>query len=212
VVTPPVVTPPVAVRATLTATVAATRYRARATVHVRVAVPGTSPRPAGTVVVTQGGRRLATAKVSGATAAVRLPATLTVGTHALTVTFTPAAGSGVTGLATAKARLRVTKGLTTVRVTKVAGLRKGHRATVTVQVKKLGAYRPKGGAVRVVVHGRTVGKAKVRKKGGRWVAVVRTKTLTRTGKVTVVFSGTTKLAKRTVVTKRTVITTRTVRR
>jgi len=205
-VDPPVVTPPATVAARVSATVTKPRYRKRAKVRVTVAAPrpggaAASIPPSGSVVVTQGTRRLGTATLSrsgaATTAVVRLPKGLKVGKHRLAVTYLPTASARASS-ASVQVVLHVRKGLPKVKVTTARGLRTGQRATLAVRVKKVGAYQPKHGKVKVRVAGRVVGKAKVVKRHGVWTAVVRTGSLTRTGKLKFRFTGTKKLAPLTV--------------
>jgi len=206
VVTPPVVTPPATAAARVSVTVTKPRYRKQAKVRVTVSALRTgsaaaSVPPSGSVVVSQGTRRLGTATLSrsgaATTAVVRLPKGLKVGKHRLAVTYLPTASAHASS-ASAQVVLHVRKGLPNVTVTGARGLRAGQRATLTVRVKKLGGYKPRHGKVKVRVAGHVVGKAKVVKRHGVWTAVVRTASLTRTGKLKVSFTGTKKLAPRTV--------------
>ncbi|SNS67985.1 alpha-1,2-mannosidase, putative [Micrococcales bacterium KH10] len=185
---------------TLTATAAPRRYRVRATVVIS-ATAATSVRPTGTVIVSSGSRRLGAARLVLGRANVTLPRNLEVGRHRLAVSYTPDPAVTTWRSASTATTLRVKKARPKVRVTKVTGLRQGRKAIIRVRVNKVGAYTPKRGKVRVLVAGRGVGVAKVTKRKKRWIAVITTQRLKKTGKVKVKFFGKSKLANATVKTK-----------
>jgi len=112
----------------------------------------------------------------------------------------PGPGSGVSAPGPVPVTVRVTKGVAKVKVVKAKDLRRGARATVWVRVKPLGVYKPKKGKVTVKVGKATVGKAKVKKAGKRWLAKVRSRALPRKGKVVVTFKAK-KLAKQKITTR-----------
>ena len=187
----PPVCPVATVAASLRATAAPTTYDKAGRVSVTVTAPGR--RVAGVVTVREGSTVRARATIDGragtASVAAALPRTLSVGTHRLTVAFAPASGTNVSAPRTASVSLKVIRTKTRwgkVRATKK--LRVGKKGTVRVVLKPLGSAIPRG-TVKVSVGKKTVGKAKVRHVGKRWVAVVRTKKLTRVGKVSVRLTG-----------------------
>jgi len=151
---------------------------------VSVTISATGKVPAGTVTVREGVKTLGSAKVVAGRASVTLPKTLSVGSHTLTVTYVPAAGSGIVAPAPVTVGLKVTKVKATIKKVKAKGLKKGHKATVKVKLKKLAGVAPTG-KVLVKVGKKTFGKAKIKGKK----AVIKTKKLTKTGKIKVVYKG-----------------------
>ena len=190
-------TTPVAARVTVKAP--STTYDKAA--KVSVAVSATGVVPAGTVTVREGVKTLKTATLSGGRATLTLPRTLKVGKHALVVTYTPKAGTSIKAPTPAKVTLTVKKAKAKVKITSAKSLVKGKKATVKVTIKKLGAKTPTG-KVTVTVGKKTFGTAKVKKSHGKWVAVVKTKKLTKTGKIKVTYKGNATFAKTSVTGKK----------
>lgn len=144
---------------------------------------------AGTVIIREGSRVLASQKLSAGRGTIGLPTNLAVGRHALTVTFTPAAADLVKAPTPVQLSLSVSKVKATAKAKVSKGkLRKGKRATVTVQLGGVANATPSG-VVTLKVGSKTIGKAKVVQRKGRWVATIKTKKLTRTGKVKISYSG-----------------------
>ncbi|GAA2243859.1 hypothetical protein GCM10010401_16200 [Rarobacter faecitabidus] len=180
---------------TLAAIAGTSRYGEAHRVTVSVSA---RTKPAGVVTVSEGARKLGTARVANGSAVVPLPKNLTVGTHALTVAFAPQATAW--SASSTRTTLRVTKARPRVVSVRAKRLRVGQRAEVVVHVRGVAPYTPKGTRVRLVVGGRTIGRAKVVKSKTTWVAVIKTKKLRRTGSVTVRFYGKSSLATSTVKT------------
>lgn len=129
----------------VTVSPATVRYGAAAT--ARVTVTGASASPSGTVQLREGGKVVATGTLVGtgkvARATITLPRTLTVGTHALTATFT---GSSQVAGSSGSATLRVVKAAPRVTLSAASWtVKKQSRPTVTVRVTGAeGAPAPTG--------------------------------------------------------------------
>ncbi len=116
-----------AVAAKVSASAPSSSYGSRAELAVTVTAPTT---PQGAVTVLSGTKQLGTATLSGGRATVRLPATLAVGTHELTVRY---GGSSDVKAAQVKVSLRVTQAKPKVAVVATTAVHgKAARATVTV--------------------------------------------------------------------------------
>lgn len=153
---PPTTAPPTTVpsKVAVSLSLARTRIAYGSTTSVKVRVVGATAAPSGTVVVYDGTRRIATARltVSGRTgrATVRIPKNLAVRTHTLRAVY---AGSRTTAAGrSATARLVVTK----ARPSMSASVR-SNRLVVRVSAPGL----PSGTYVTVKAKGRTLGRAKV---------------------------------------------------
>lgn len=188
------------------ASVKAVRYNTAARVNVTVAAAGTVAQ--GRVVVRKGSKQLGAAALSGGKATVTLPRTLAVGSHRLSVTYVPTAGGKVAAPAKATViTLRVAKVKAKAPAVKIVKgkrnaktIKRGVKATVRVTLKGVGAAKPTG-TVRLRVGKTVVGKAKVRKSGKKYIATVKTKRVTKKGKVSIVYSGNKSLSKATYKTK-----------
>ena len=181
--------------AAVKASAATSRYNKSAAVKIAVTARGVVPT--GTVTVRRGSRVLGSKRLASGRATVRLPKTLKVGRHALTVAFTPATGAKVKPpTARTRVTLRVTKGKVTVRKPKVTkgSLRVGRRALVKVRLTGAGKAKVRG-TVTLRVGKKVVGKARVKKVKGRYIATVRTKTIRKAGKVRAVYSGDARFAR-----------------
>ncbi|SNS97395.1 DUF218 domain-containing protein [Micrococcales bacterium KH10] len=185
-------TPPEPVQPARTPTVSLAglsyNYGTSARVGVSVTVPGLVVT-GGDVAVLEGATVLGRANVSRGLAQITLPRELAVGTHRITARYTPAAGSQLTA-ATSPAAIVTVRALRAkigkVKVVK-GKLRVGKRPRIRVVVKGTAGYRPTGKVV-LRTGKKKVGSAKLKKKGNRAVAVVRTKKLKR-GKMTVRYQG-----------------------
>src|SRR5690606_6531542 len=155
-------------------------YGQRALARAQVAVGGVAPT--GTVTIQRGNTVLGTPVLRDGVAQLRLPRTLTTGTHQLTASFAgdPFATAGV-----ASATLRVTKAPAKV-AAKVAKKRvkRGKRVRLAIRVgSPVKGVRPTAGKVRVKMRGfskvvkiNKAGKARVvlpaRKRAGKFKVVV----------------------------------------
>ena len=167
---------PVASTTTVKASISGTYGKA---VSIPVTVTAGGKAAAGTVTVKEGGTTLATAALAAGRTTVKV-ANLKAGKHKLVVTFAPSAGSNVKGsqasatVTVAKAAVKLSKG----KVTKGAysrskagkkAVRAGKKAVVTVAVKAPGTV---SGKVTLKAGKKVLGKAKVKKVKGAWVAKV----------------------------------------
>ena len=157
----------------------------------------------GTVTVREGSKVLGRGTVSGGRASVTLPTSLKAGSHTLVVAYGGVAGTSgffpenvVTTLSVKKAKAKAT-----IKASR-SQLKRKKTATVKVYLKKVLSSAPTG-KVYLKVGSKTVSKkVKVKKSHGKYVAVVKTKKLTKKGKVKVVFAPKSKnLAKTTYATK-----------
>jgi len=124
-----------AVAAKVSASAPSSSFGSPAQVTVSVTAPAT---PEGTVTVLSGTKQLGKATLSGGKVTVKLPATLAVGTHALTVRYS---GSTSVKAAQATVSLRITGAKPKVAITTTTAVHgKAARATVTVS----SAVRPTG--------------------------------------------------------------------
>ncbi len=158
---------------------------------VNIAVAATGRVAQGTVtVLSEAGALLGRATLSSGKATVRTPKKLTAGKHKLRVTYSPAAGVAIKP-ASAEATLQIAKAKPKIKkkVKVIKGkLRVGEKATVRVILKGKAKVRP-AGQVRLRVGKTVVGKAKVKKRGNKFVAQIKTKRLKKTGKVNVRYMG-----------------------
>jgi hypothetical protein len=139
----------------------------------------------GTVVFRDGKTVLGRATVTGGRARLALPATLSVGSHAMTASFEPATGDALPSTS-AVHRMKVAKTSSTTRVRVTAT--SGGKATVRVTVASKGAISK--GTVRVYAGGKRVAAVKVGAMSkGKVTVKIRAP---RAGKATVTarFSGT----------------------
>lgn len=140
--------------ATLAATAPAATYGSASTVSVTAAgVVGSAPT--GAVTVSEGGTTLATGTLSGGTVRLPLPAALSVGQHALTVTY---AGNGSYQGGTQAVSVTVSKGAAAAPTFKANGKIRAKKAgTATVTVPTSSGLATPGGKVKVTI---TQGKTK----------------------------------------------------
>ncbi|GAA4742518.1 hypothetical protein GCM10023350_29080 [Nocardioides endophyticus] len=126
------------------------------------------------------------AKTPSTTVRVQIPAgRLPAGATTLTLSFEPTAGTA-TGATKASVIARVGRATVPLRVQSRSGLAVGERARVRMRLAAVAGTAPRGTVV-VLVGGRSVGRAPVRKVGRTWVALVRTGKLTRSGAVQIRF-------------------------
>ncbi|SNS51241.1 hypothetical protein SAMN06309944_0585 [Micrococcales bacterium KH10] len=126
-------------------------------------------------------------------ATVLLPKKLKVGRHNLTVTFTPVAGSNVTAPRIATAvQLRVVKAKAKVTLVKAKrakrNLRDGRSSVKRIRINAPRKAKLKG-KVRIQIGKQVVGKARVKKVKGKFIAKVKVKNVRKTGQVRVIYTG-----------------------
>lgn len=166
--------------------------------QVAVNVRAAGAVPSGRVEVRAGSRILGTASLVRGRATVSLAKNLSVGRHGATVTYVPSgrqfrASSGEVSVRVTKTKAKKVS----AKVTKPKKARSvivpGKTATVRVVVSAVANARVTG-TVRLTAGKRTIGKAKVRRVGNRYVATVKvrgkvTRAITKTTKVTVKYAG-----------------------
>jgi hypothetical protein len=176
----------VAVPTSVTARVSKASYGRRAVVTARVTpdLPG-GPALRGELSVMQGRKLVGTSHVArSGTTRSRLSSRLTVGTHHLKVVY----GGGPDGAQSGvPLTVKVVKATPSSNVV-ASDLERGSQAKVRVALNAPTAVR---GVVTIYVGGAKVGSARLRQQDGRSTATVTTRTLTRSGHVTVTYSGST---------------------
>jgi hypothetical protein len=192
------------VTATITASTATTTYDRPARVTVVVSAPGTVP--AGTVRATEGSTLLGSGQLVGGKVTIDLPRTLTAGRHSISVGFT-SGSTDVVAPAPSELTLRVDKANATLAKVTITKGKKGtnkvarkKKATVKVQLIGAGAAAPTG-TVTIKVGSKSYGSAKIIRSGSGYIAVVKTKALTKKGTITVTYSGSANLNAKTYSTK-----------
>lgn len=202
--TEPSTEPEKPIPASITATAATTTYNQPARVAVTVSAPGTVA--VGTVRVTEGSALLGSGVLAGGGVTVELPRTLAAGRHSIVVSYAPGS-SAIVAPAPSGLTLTVNKANATLTKVTITKGKKGtnkvarkKKATFKIQLTGVGAAAPTG-TVTVKVGSKSYGSAKVTKSGSSYLAVVKTKALTKKGTITVVYSGSANLNARAYPTK-----------
>lgn len=145
----------------------------------------------GTVTASIGTKKLGTAAVKSGVATVSLGKDLAVGKYPITLTYAPAAGTGFqTAVAANAATVTINKvNGKIVKIKRVKGkLVRGQRAVVKVTVATVNGVKPSG-KVTLKVGKKTIGAATVKRSGKTYTATVRTKKLTKKGKIKAFYGG-----------------------
>lgn len=196
--------PDTRVQATMTAHVAPTIYNQAAKVAVTVAAPGTVAT--GTISVVEGSTRLASGVLARGAVVVALPRGLSAGTHRISISYAPSSSTIVApsprtlSLVVGKANATLYKVTITKGKKGTNKLAKNKKATLKIELKGVGAAAPTG-TVTVKVGTKTYGTAKLVRSGSGYVAIVKTKALTKKGTLTVVYSGSPNLNRKAYSTK-----------
>ncbi|GAA2521239.1 ElyC/SanA/YdcF family protein [Rarobacter incanus] len=186
----------------LSAAVTSSRYGAGSTATIVALAAGVSVNT-GTVFVTENGKTLGSARIASGIATVKLPRTLAVGRHTVTVAFEPSSGSDLVASSQRKAASFV---ITKVSPAKITAKRTSGKAKTSKRIKvrvriSTVAGAPATGKVTLRLGGKVVGKSALRKVGGFYQATIKTKKLRSKGKIRVTYSGNSTYSKRSVTTK-----------
>ncbi|TQL57184.1 putative alpha-1,2-mannosidase [Rarobacter faecitabidus] len=182
------------VDSTVAVKAAKTKFGKAGSLAVTVSAPGVVP--AGTVSALVKGRIIGSATLKNGKATIKTSKTLAVGTHQVLLSYSPAANVKVRP-SFEVTNLKVAKVTAKVKAKRIKGkLSRGSKASVKVTVT-LVAKAKATGKVMILVGKKVVGSAKVKTKGGKAVVTVKTKRLTKKGKITVKYAGNATYLKKT---------------